>query len=160
MRHRDSIDVANAILSAAQDKGVSMSMMKLLKLVYFAHGWTLGLTGNPLCSDRAEAWQYGPVFRLLYNSLPYKGSQKVEFPVKNIFGESQAPASFSSDEESIINKVIDVYGKLGAFQLSNLTHEPNSPWDVTQRERGFFSEISNDLIRADFERQAVKEAAR
>lgn len=160
MPQRDSIDVANAILRTAQDKGVSMSMMKLLKLVYFAHGWTLALTGKPLCSDNAEAWQYGPVFRLLYNSLPYKGSQEVAFPVKNIFaGNQEGMASFSSDEESIINKVIDVYGKLGAFQLSNLTHEANSSWDVTQRKRGFFSEIDNDLIRADFERQLAKEAA-
>ncbi len=158
MQHRDSIDVANAILSAAQDKGVSMSMMKLLKLVYFAHGWTLGLTGKPLCSDHAEAWRYGPVFRALYNSLPYTGSQAVSFPVKNIFGGQRGNAEFSSEERSIISQVIDIYGNLGAFQLSDITHETGSPWDVTKTESGYFSPISNDLIRDYFKSKAQQTA--
>lgn len=159
MEHRDSIDVANRILEIAKAKGISMSMMKLLKLVYFAHGWTLGLTGEPLCSDNAEAWQYGPVFRNLYNSLPYRGSQEVVHPVKGIFEDVRVPAEFTDSESEIIKRVVDVYGKLGAYQLSNITHEVGSPWDLTKSANGFFSEISNDKILDYFKKKAQPKVA-
>ena len=63
-------DIANYFLQKGE-KDPTMTPMKLIKLVYIAHGWNLGLTGKPLVSEDAEAWKYGPVFPSLYNK--YRG---------------------------------------------------------------------------------------
>ncbi len=40
--------------------------MKLHKLLYYAAGWHLGFTGEPLFDEDIEAWQYGPVVPSIY----------------------------------------------------------------------------------------------
>jgi hypothetical protein len=57
------VAVAEAILEHF-DKPIST--MKLQKLVYFAQGWSLGLTGKPLFDDESEAWASGPASPALY----------------------------------------------------------------------------------------------
>lgn len=140
----DSRAVANEILLIGQEKGIPMSMMKLIKLVYFAHGWKLGLKGEPLCSDPAESWRYGPVFRKLYGSLPYRGDDIVKFPVKD--GKDPVISSFNNEDMEILNSVVDTYGSLHAFQLSDITHKEGSPWEVTMKKGGTFAVIDNKLL--------------
>ena len=142
----DSRAVANEILRIGQEKGIKMSMMKLIKLVYFAHAWMLGVTGKPLCSDSVEAWPYGPVFRELYNDLPYEGSQVVNKLIETPFGGAYT-SSFSTDEKSVMSRVVDVYGDLDAFQLSDITHQPGTPWFQTTNSKGNFSKIENKIIK-------------
>ena len=152
----DSRAVANEILRIGASKRVTMSMMKLIKLVYFSHGWCLGLTKKPLCSDTPEAWQYGPVFRTLYYSLPYSGSQTVDRLITDPFGNTIEPQiPFSDDEKAIMSRIVDVYGKLGAFQLSEITHESGSPWDKA-RKQGHFAPIDNAEVASYFASQRSK----
>ena len=125
----DSKAVANEIFKIGQEKGIQMSMMKLIKLVYFAHAWMLGLKGKPLCSDEVEAWQYGPVFRDLYMNLPYRGSQIVDKPVTDIFGEECIDSTFTQYERDLMSRIVDLYGNLHPFQLSDITHKPGTPWE-------------------------------
>lgn len=146
----DSRAVANEILLIGQQKGIPMSMMKVLKLVYFAHGWTLGITGNPLCSDPVEAWKYGPVFRNIYQSLSHNGSNDVAHLILDGEGQPIVDYNYTQYENAIIERVIENYGHLSAFRLSDITHEIGSPWDVTSRSFGNFSTISNELIRTYF----------
>jgi len=62
-----SISVAKYLLdNKEEDSGPSFSPMKIIKLVYIAHGWMLGINGLPLMKDPIEAWRYGPVIRELY----------------------------------------------------------------------------------------------
>ena len=65
----DSGTVANHFLRLARQQGKSLTPMQLLKLVYIAHGWSLGLYGLPLVRDEIQAWQYGPVIPNLYNRI-------------------------------------------------------------------------------------------
>ena len=43
-----------------------ITQMKLHKLLYYAAGWHLGFTGEPLFDEDIEAWQYGPVVPSIY----------------------------------------------------------------------------------------------
>lgn len=149
----DSRAIANEIIRIGNEKGIAISMMKLIKLVFFAHGWSLGIYGNPLSRDSVEAWQFGPVFRNLYDSLPYKGSEKITRPITSIFNsEAIISSEFSSKEIALIEKVIEEYGDLDAFELSDITHEIGSPWDRTIKSKGKFGVIDNDLIRRHYEK--------
>ena len=58
-----SIRIAVEFLELAKNQThyKEITTMQLLKLVYIAHGWMLGLYDKPLISDEVEAWQYGPV---------------------------------------------------------------------------------------------------
>jgi uncharacterized phage-associated protein len=53
--------IANELLSLSARDTAPLTVMKLLKLVYIAHGWYLAFADKPLISEKVEAWDYGPV---------------------------------------------------------------------------------------------------
>lgn len=127
--------VANFFLEFAASKGESISPMKLQKLVYYAHGWYLGYTKQPLINEAIEAWQYGPVIPSLYHEFKQFGSvgiksKATEFDSSSFdFVEVQPP-----QEESIkkfLSNVWNSYGKYTGTKLSEMTHAEGSPWEHT-----------------------------
>lgn len=153
MSPHDSRAVSNKLIEIGFEKNINFSMMKLIKLVYFSHGWNLAITGNPLVKDNVEAWKYGPVFRTLYYSLPYEGSMIINKSIVDPISKKPFASVFSSLETKLLNRVIDVYGSLGAFQLSDLTHLPGTPWSETLQTQGEFSIIDNFIIKNYFQTQ-------
>jgi hypothetical protein len=71
------LEVANEILRIAWAQGRTVSNMKLQKLVYIAHGWSLAILGKPLFYEPIYAWTYGPVVPRLYNALIKYGAGEV-----------------------------------------------------------------------------------
>ena len=122
--------------------------MKLLKLVYIAHGWNLGLSGRPLIRESAEAWRYGPVIPELYHGI--KRFREKDVPLDQIKVESEP--NFTSEEEDIMDQTMAMYSLRPAFQLSRMTHAPGTPWDVVYNELGESAEIPNDLIEDHYDR--------
>lgn len=132
--------IANKFLELAERDGKKLTNMKLQKLVYIAHGYYLVATGQPLISDSVKAWQWGPVIIDLYEALKRYGSGNVSNPVP-------APAEqLSQLAIAVIELVWKAYGKFTGFQLSAITHKPNSPWSETWENWGHYDTISNDLI--------------
>jgi uncharacterized phage-associated protein len=137
---RDSRTVANRFIALANSKGDALTPMQLLKLVYMAHGWMLGLIGRPLIKEEVEAWQYGPVIPELYNAIRHYKSQPVSAPIAGVDGYLDA------DEMHIIDQVYQIYGQRSGPALSRLTHQPDSPWAKVYQRGSFGLEIPNDLI--------------
>jgi uncharacterized phage-associated protein len=149
----DSRAVANEFLRLAKlNKNDSLTPMQLLKLVFIAHGWSLGLLGRHLIRDPIEAWQYGPVIPALYASVRDFASNPVDGPL----GGSQNVA-FDDDELNIIEQVYNKYGSLSGPALSRLTHQPGTPWAKTYKEGSFGIRISNDLIEDYYQRLAAED---
>lgn len=140
----DARTVANRFLDLAREKERSLTPMQLLKLVYIAHGWTLGLTGKPLINQKIEAWQYGPVIRSLYNLVRGYGRDVITAPIPAF------PEDLSNAEDGLIQQVYDLYGDLSGIQLSNITHMPGTPWFETYEAGSFGKVIPNDLIAAHY----------
>ena len=63
---------------------------------------------------------------------------------------SRMSSSLAPDMESLIKDVEEVYRECTAYQLSALTHQPNTPWDITRRKSGVGSEIPNRLIEEHY----------
>ena len=126
-----AVAVANAFLDMARAEGRALDPMQLQKLVYFAHGWHLGLTGDPLILEPIEAWDYGPVIRTLYQELKTYGSGKVSGMIGDL--RSEPPNVWDQATKDFLHKVWEVYGKLSAVELSAMTHRPNTPWTNARR---------------------------
>ena len=124
--------------------------MQLLKLVYIAHGWSLGLIGRPLISDRIEAWQYGPVIPELYRTIRRFKSSPVIGPIAG------TEKCLTGSEKNLIRQTYDIYGRLSGPSLSRLTHQKGSPWDNTYIKGSFGLPISNDLIEDHYGEMAAR----
>lgn len=109
-------DVAAYVL----DKLGVMTTMKLEKLCYYSQAWSLVWDERRLFPERFEAWANGPVCPDLY--LAHKGMFKITRG--DIHGD---PSNIDEDGTSTIDAVLNAYGKMGAYQLSELTHSER-PW--------------------------------
>ncbi len=134
-----SIHIANKFLELGKLNN-DMTPMKLLKLVYIAHGWMLGLYGKPLISEDVEAWQYGPVIPELYREIKSYRDKPVE--ILSI----ETGTNLSNEESDIINQVFNKYSKLNGFKLSDITHTKETPWHIIWNKTPYGT-IPNDLIR-------------
>jgi len=115
--------VAAYFLSLVDDEvGDSLSNLKLQKLVYYAQGFHLALTGEPLFEDPLEAWEHGPVVPSLYRGFKQHGAEPIPAP-ENGFDF----AAYPKDVRELLDEVFSVYGQFSASKLRNLTHE-ESPW--------------------------------
>lgn len=140
----DARAIANHVLQVARELGLSLTPMQLMKIVYFAHGWSLGLRNRPLFTQPVQAWQYGPVIPDVYWAFSRFGRSPVAEPAKNEFGLAYE-AELDEVDERIIRAVVAQYGKLHAFVLSDMTHQPGTPWQKSFKP-GFRAVIGSDDI--------------
>jgi len=144
----DSKSVAQYILWLARDGAVTP--MQLLKLVYLSHGWMLGLHSQPLLTENAEAWQYGPVVPSVYHHYKrFGGNTITDVPTSE-------PSGFTPEEQDLLQQVWKTYGKYNGLQLSALTHQPGTPWEITRRLSGQGAITPNDLIEEHYRALAKK----
>jgi uncharacterized phage-associated protein len=125
--------IANYFLDLAKASGQPISPMKLQKLVYYAHGWYVGYTGNPLIDEAVEAWQYGPVIPSLYHDFKRFGSGAIEGKAYEYKDGQMREAPVPSDisVRRFLENVWQSYGQFTGVRLSEMTHAPGGPWDQT-----------------------------
>lgn len=157
--------IANYFLAKAREANRELTPMKLQKLVYFAQGWHLAVRNRPLIDEQVEAWKFGPVVRTLYREFSEFGDRPIDREAtrwikgKGIPCIEVTPSLADRPEDAeftakFLDRVWDIYGDYTAIQLSNLTHEPGTPWDATQRKYGgaipLGTDIPQDEIRSYF----------
>jgi uncharacterized phage-associated protein len=155
--------IANEFLKIAKAKGDALTQMKLQKLVYFAHGWYLALTGQPLISERVEAWQYGPVIRALYQDFKAYGNDPIKAPAagfqmdggklksKTLSLDDCAEKEEADQAKALVARIYEVYGRFSAVRLSNSTHMPGTPWDQIYQNGKKSLVIPDEFIRQYFQ---------
>jgi uncharacterized phage-associated protein len=141
--------IADWFLIRAASEGEALTQMKLQKLVYFAHGWNLGIHSEPLISDPIEAWRWGPVIKSLYRRYAECGSQGLPTP-RGMRGDIDGKA------DALLNRIWDVYKRNSASELSAVTHKPGSPWAETYRDVKPLRIIPNELIERHYKGLAAK----
>lgn len=116
--------IANYFLYIGKDDQ-TMTPMKLIKLVYIAHGWNLGLNDEKLIDEDIQAWKYGTVIPSLYDDFKrFRSNRITEIP-------DSEPTEINEDDKKFLNRVYDVYKKYNGLELSAKTHQPNTPWTIT-----------------------------
>jgi uncharacterized phage-associated protein len=140
------LEIADEILKIAKRKGVELTPMQLMKLVYIAHGWSLAILEKDLFSDRIEAWKYGPVIPVLYQATKRFGRKSIPFELIS----DEEPSPLKTAEQSFLEDVFDKYGHLDGIQLSSLTHKKETPWDLRYVPDMQNIEIPDDLIKQHY----------
>jgi len=106
-----------------QRSGWSLSNLELQKIIYIAHMFHLGKTGEPLVSGQFEAWDYGPVHPTIYHKVKVFGAS----PVENVF-HSVVDLPDESPEASTIDAAVDQLGDSKPGRLVAITHWEGGAW--------------------------------
>lgn len=152
----DARAIANLILDYAASERIAVTPLKLQKLLYFAHGHSWRIWRRGLVFNSFQAWDHGPVVKVVYDEFKALGDAEIDcramwFNFSN-GGRELASVEVTSDEMRCLSQTVDIYGRVDAYTLSRLSHEPNSPWDVVQRKAERFPKkiIPDDLIAGYF----------
>jgi uncharacterized phage-associated protein len=158
MPHR-SVEIANEFLGLSRG---NLTQMQIQKLAYMSHGWNLAINDEPLIGEPARAWPYGPVYPDLYDHTKYFGKEPIgrlitddDSVIGRFFGEdSEKSEPFKADlsprEKAVIEHVWRRYGSLGAIRLSELTHQPGTPWFNAFRNGGQGTVLPDDEIKQHY----------
>ncbi|GBU09958.1 hypothetical protein AwWohl_10960 [Gammaproteobacteria bacterium] len=155
-----SLSVANFFVEKSLETGVELTPMKVIKMVYIAHGWYLANTNEPLINEGVQAWKFGPVIETVYQQFSsFRDSQitrMAQTTVRNADNSfSELTPTLSDDRlRTFLSSVWDAYSKYSGWQLSALTHEKGTPWDETWNKHGQHNArgalIPNDVIKAHY----------
>lgn len=129
----DARAVANLLLDLADVRQLQLTQVSLLKLLYFAHGWYLAKTETPLIKQDFEAWQYGPVIKVIRDEFKSFGKNPITSRARrlDLFTSKRGIVApeLRSEDINLVEMVLDAYHRFDAWQLSEMTHEAGSPWD-------------------------------
>jgi uncharacterized phage-associated protein len=152
----DAKAVANQLLDWADTYGISVSPMKLQKLVFFPHADFLVMHGKPLVKQHFEAWDYGPVIPSLYAEFrnwkdsPILSRARAFNPSSGL--KTLPVLNLSSFEMEFLKDRFHHYKKFSALELSRMSHKSEGAW---RQARSLFSNglnmdrrISNQLIQS------------
>lgn len=131
------------------DMGISdelISNLKLQKLLYYAQGCTLAITGKPLFEDEIQAWEHGPVVPTIYHKFKGYGKNGIEFD------KSFDQSAFDIQTNNILESVYTEFGQYSAWKLRNMTHE-ETPWQETAKNHV----ISTNSIKAYFQENYIEQ---
>lgn len=131
--------LAHNRIASLEEGAEYISNLKLQKLLYYAQGSFLAVTGSPLFDDDIVAWEHGPVVKSVYQTYRKYGAEGIPFDEPFDMGK------FSEEENALLTEVYDVFGQYSAWKLRNMTHE-ESPWKETQRNEVISQEKIKDYF--------------
>jgi uncharacterized phage-associated protein len=151
--------ICNFIIARYSERSFDLTNLRLNKLLYFIHGWSLTSRPQGLVRNHFLAWQHGPVIRPVYDAFKVYGESPVTQLAEYLdysSGETKAIAhdDISPADADIIVRVFESYAPYTTSELRNKSHEAGGPWDVIYRaclaDKRMSPRIPNELIRAYF----------
>lgn len=155
--------LANFVLDRADELGRPITNVHINKVLFFCHVWFLVSSKKKLTNAKIEAWDYGPVFREVYQSFKQSGALPIRHRAKCLDLQSGefviCESAISADDREFLIRLIDSYTARKPFDLVELTHEKGTPWDKVYHHDGRSNPgmtISDDLI-VDYYSSATKQ---
>ena len=144
----DAKAVANYLIKRSVDDGIPFSALKLQKMVYFCHAWTLALCKYPLIYQPIMAWEYGPIIRDLFEVVSDMNNCSNELVTTRI--KFVVPVEFNDDEKKIVDRVYDQYSPCTTNTLCAIAHAPTTPWAIVNKAVSGEVVISDTLIEQHY----------
>lgn len=135
----DVRDIANFVLDTADERKVSITNLSLQKLLYFIHGWFFSIYEEPLIKNKFEAWQYGPVQRVIYDQFKScKNNAILGLRATYIDPETgenvYRTPHIKSEHAELVRQVLAKYEKFTAGQLVDKSHVEDGPWEYVWQQ--------------------------
>lgn len=115
----DALQIAERVLKLSKEDAIlapELSPLKLQKLLFYIQAWYAANTDKRLFEDDIYAWQLGPVVQDVYHRYKQYGAQDLN--------NEDISISFQDDQhDADIKSVLDVYGKMSAYELVARTHK-------------------------------------
>ncbi len=137
---RDITVVAKYIGLFLISRGMTVSPLKLQKLLYYVQSWYMVFFGrnNTLFAQAPQAWVNGPVYPMIYSQYRDKVSNMCDHlsagdfgasndKVDETLGELASSLKWSPEEEELVGSIIMLYGAKSQNGLIFLTHA-EQPW--------------------------------
>ncbi len=132
-------------LAVENDDAEELTIMKLLKLLYYAEGCSLALTGERLFNEKIMAWEHGPVVKEVYEA--YRADPR-NLPLTQ--DDITDAESISQKDKDLLEQVFNVFGQYTASGLRNKTHA-ETPWrEATDNGAHLDKEISRQTMQNYF----------
>lgn len=130
--------------------------LKLQKLLYYAQGLSLAINNERLFYEEIEAWKHGPVVPEIYDEYCSNGRNVIEIEMGR--DEEKILNDIESDSKvnNILNLTYNNFAIYTAWQLREMTHEDNSPWDITQKTKDLTAVIDIELIKEYFKKEVIE----
>lgn len=132
-----------------------LTHLKLQKLLYYAQGICLSLSGKTLFDEPIEAWDHGPVVKKVFDRFTSKGRN--EITIEDAPSSVEVIRQIESDTvvREALNLTYDNFAIYTAWQLRNMTHEIGSPWSQIY-VHGKNKRIPNNVIRDYFNNHVME----
>lgn len=161
------MDVAQFIINYSKDNNISITNLKLQKLLYYIQAAFL-VEKNEACFEESIInWRHGPVVQEIYDEFRNYGSGEIDYlekyfklkikddlkleMVDNYYSDN--PIKNASNQDSrIIKKVIDAYKSIdNAWKIVKKTHEED-PWKFSERNEEITKESILEFFNKNKER--------
>lgn len=124
--------LSNLILDWAASDGVTITPMKLQKLLFFCHADYLIGYGEPLLQQEFEAWDYGPVIPSIYSEFKEYRSGKIDRRAMSFDPVRAERIYLVCDlDKHVLDRVralYSFYSEFSAEKLSDMSHSPGGAW--------------------------------
>lgn len=121
--------------------------IKALKLAYYAQAWHATWEGSPLYPERTEAWTHGPVCREGWKAIKYGR------------GGSAKANPLTESESSVVDAVLDFYGRMDGWQLRSLAHQ-EEPWRDARGNLSDSETSENEITVSSMRKYYTRKAMR
>lgn len=129
--------------------------LKLQKLLYYAQGICLAIYDKPLFHENIEAWQHGPVVREVYSIYQENKRNVINIDLNKENEKILNILENDKEANEVLNLTYSNFAIYTAWQLRQMTHEDNTPWDITERIQGLGGIIDRGLIKQYFKKEII-----
>ena len=120
-------DIADYVILAAKadDNDISLSNLKLQKLLFYIQAWSYGINKKPLFQGDFQAWIHGPVNVEIFKR--FKESEKNLFSEITLEDVKNKNPKINDEDKGFIDYILDNYLKYSGPDLERLSHS-EEPW--------------------------------
>lgn len=118
------------IIQAKGDADMSLSHLKLQKLLYYVQAWYLANYDEKLFAEDFQAWIHGPVNREVFDRFKETKILYSDINIEDVRNE-QVKLVLTEEQKVHIDAVLEVYMPYSGAQLEALSHR-ESPWRDTR----------------------------
>lgn len=133
--------IASYVINWCYENNISITNLKLQKLLYFVQGENCRIMHTRLISDDFYAWQLGPVVPEVYFEYAMYSSSKLPKQKGNV--------NLSSQDSNVVNLALKKYGVMSTWELVELSHSQD-PWKYNYQIFGDKSLIPYKSIESYF----------